>query len=370
MASAMTITTAPATRKGMPMKKRLVLAAVIITLTIVPALIMVAVTYIVTGEVQAAATWASIPAIAGIAAEATAGRRFAVVAAIATAMIAPVCIVAGASPVSGAGLMGIMAITIGQLSKFGLHKSALLYPVMMSWAVIDPPAWAGQTTVDRFDESYLLWMSLIFFVGAFIPALVLPFLMRKRPRPPRKPYSRDDALPYTVMITVLVTVSTFVVLSNPKWYGGGFIIAVILIMAPIGDTQTLKPTIMRILGTVVGSVLLVVVLSQVDSLTVIYLVGLVFIVIALIARFGTHVWIYYVFMVPATAALNATTFSQVGQLGEQRLGDNIIGGILVIIGSAIAVSYSHWAQRHGRAHDDDPETHGLQETPVPAASSA
>ncbi len=362
--------TAAPPRQAMPMKKRLILASVIIVLTLVPALIMVAVAYVATGQVQAAATWASIPAIAGIAAAATAGRRFAVVAAIATGMIASVCIVAGASPVSGAGLMGIMAIAVGQLSKFGLHKSALLYPVMMSWAVIDPPTWGGQSTVDRFDESYLLWMSAIFFVGALIPALVLPFLMRKRPLPPRKAYSRDDALPYTVMITVLVTLSTFVVLSNPKWYGGAFIIAVILIMAPIGDTQTLKPTIMRILGTVVGSLLLVVLLSQVDSLAVIYLVGLIFIVIALIARFGVHVWIYYVFMVPATAALNATTFSQVGQLGEQRLGDNIIGGILVIIASAIAIGYSHWAQRHGHAHDDDPEAQRVQEATDTVATPA
>ena len=350
----MTTTAAPP-RKGMPMKKRLVLASVIIVLTLAPALIMVAVTYAATGQVQAAATWASIPAVAGIAAAATAGRRFAVVAAIATGMIASVCIVAGASPVAGAGLMGLMAITIGQLSKFGLHKSALLYPVMMSWAVIDPPTWAGQTTVDRFDEPYLLWMSAIFFVGALAPALVLPLLMRKRPLPPRKAYSRDDALPYTVMITVLVTVSTFAVLSNPKWYGGGFIIAVILIMAPIGDTQTLKPTIIRIIGTIVGSLLLVAVLSQVDSLALIYLVGLVFIVIALIARFGVHVWIYYIFMVPATAALNATTLGQVGQLGEQRVIDNLVGGVLVIVASAIALAYSHWAQRHGHAHDDDPE---------------
>ena len=352
----------PVKHQAMPMKKRLALAGGIIALTMVPALIMIAVTYLGTGQVQAAAFWASMPAVAGIAAAATGGRRFAVVAAIATGMIAPVCIVAGASPVSGAGLMGIMAITVGQLSKFGLHKSALLYPVMMSWAVIDPPTWAGQTTVDRFDESYLLWMSLIFFVGALVPALVLPFLMRKRPLPPRQAYSREDALPYTVMITVLVTVSTFVVLSNPKWYGGAFIIAVILIMAPIGDTQTLRPTIVRILGTLVGSLLLIVLLSQVDSLAVIYLFGLVFIVIALIARFGVHGWIYYVFMMPATAALNATTLTQVGQLGEQRLGDNIIGGVLVIIASAIALGYSHWAQRHGHASDVDHEAEALAAT--------
>ncbi len=366
----MTTDTSAAPREPMPMKKRLVLAGVIIVLTMVPAVVMLAITYVGTGQVQAAAFWASMPAVAGIAAAATGGRRFAVVAAIATGMVGPVCIVAGASPVSGAALMGLMAITVGQLSKFGLHKSALLYPVIMSWAVIDPPTWSGEATVDRVDESYLLWMSLIFFVGALVPAIVLPFLMRKRPLPPRKAYTRDDALPYTVMITVLVTLSTFAVLSNSKWYGGAFIIAVILIMAPIGDTQTLKPTIVRILGTLVGSILLIAVLSQVDSLAVIYLFGLLFIVIALIARFGKYGWLYYVFMVPATAGLNATTLSQVGQLGEQRLADNVIGGVLVIVASTIAIGYSHWAQRHGHAHDGDPEAQRVLEATDKAATPA
>jgi len=62
----------------MPMTKRLMQAAVIITLTIVTAVIMTVVTYVGTGQVQAAAFWALMPAVAGIVAAATAGRRFAV----------------------------------------------------------------------------------------------------------------------------------------------------------------------------------------------------------------------------------------------------------------------------------------------------
>jgi uncharacterized membrane protein YccC len=174
-----------------------------------------------------------------------------------------------------------------------------------------------------------------------------------------KPYSRSDAVPYTVIITVLVTVSTFAVLSNPKWYGGAFLIAAIFILAPIGDAQTLKPTILRILGTLIGSVFLLVLLPQIDSLAVIYLLGLLFIVIALVARFGRYGWIYYVFMMPATAALNATTLAQVGQLGEQRAIDNLVGGILVLIASAVAIGYSNWAERHGHASDADPEADEL-----------
>ena len=365
------MTTEPAPKpQAMPMKKRLVLALVIILNTVAPALIMLVVTYVATGMVQPAAVWASLPAVAGIAAAATGGRRFAVIAAILTGMIAPLCIVAGLSPVSGAALMGLMAFMVGRLSRLGLHKSALLYPVMMSWAVIDPPAWGDQTSVDRLDQTYLLWMVVIFFVGAILPALVLPLLMRNRPTPPTKAYSRSDAVPYTVIITVLVTVSTFVVLDNPRFYGGAFLIAAILILAPIGNAETLRPTIMRILGTLVGSVLLLAILARIDSLVVIYLLGLLFIVIALVARFGTHGWIYYVFMMPATASLNATTMAQVGQLGKQRLIDNVVGGVLVLVAVAASIGYSNWASRHGHASDEDPETDGLLDAPAPAPASS
>ena len=357
-------------RPVMPIKKRLILALVIVVITVVPALIMVAVTYAATGQVQAAATWASIPAIAGLAAAATAGRRFAIIVAIVLGLLAPLSIVAGASPVSGAALMAVLAIEVGRLSRFGLHKSAMLVPVMIAWSLINPPPWAGQTSVDRLDEAYLLWMAAIFFVGGLFPALVVPFLMRKRPAPPLKPYSRSDAMPYTVIITVLVTVSTFAVLSNPKWYGGAFLIAAIFILAPIGDAQTLKPTILRVLGTLLGSVFLLVLLPQIDSLAIIYLIGLLFIVIALVARFGKYGWIYYVFMMPATAALNATTLAQVGQLGEQRAIDNLAGGILVLIASALAIGYSRWAQSHGHASDADPEADRLATVKASAPSPA
>lgn len=358
----MTTQTATAPQ-AMPMKKRLVLALGIIALTVFPALIMLAVTYLGTGIVQPAATWASLPAIASIAATVMGGRRFAVIAAIVAGMLAPLSIVAGISPVSGAAVMGLMAITVGRLSRFGLHKSAVLYPVMISWAVINPPTWGDQTSVDRLDQSYLLWMVAIFFVGAIVPALVVPLLMRNRQPPHLEAHSRTDAVPYTVIITVLVTVSTFVVLDNPRFYGGAFLIAAILILAPIGNTETLRPTIMRILGTLTGSVLLVALVAQIDSLAIIYLFGVLFIVIALVARFGGHGWLYYVFMMPATAALNATTLAQVGQLGKQRVIYNVVGGVLVLIAAAAAIGYSNWASRHGHASDEDPETNSLLDTP-------
>ena len=168
------------------------------------------------------------------------------------------------------------------------------------------------------------------------------------------------------MITILVTVSTFYVLDNPKMIGGAFLIAVILVMAPIGTSQTIKPTIFRVLGTIAGSVLVIALVSQVNSLGVVYLIGLIVLIIAVFARLSGLAWVYYVFMVPATACLNATTVTQVGELGEQRVVDNAVGGVLVIAATVITIGYSNWAGRHGEASDTD---HEIQAA-IPAAASS
>jgi MFS family permease len=339
----------------MPVKRRLILVVAAVVLVLLPAIVMVLIAWAGTGKVQGAATWASIPAIVGIAAALSAGRRYAVIVAIVMGFLAPLAIVAGLSPVSGAALMAVLCMTVGRLSRAGLQKSGLLVPVMLSWALIDPPAWDGATTVDRLDNGYLLWMALTFFVGGLIPALLVPLLMRKRKAPTLAPHTRSQAMTYTVMITTLVTVSTFYVLDNPKMIGGAFLIAVIMVMAPIGTTQTLKPTIFRVLGTILGSVFVIAMVSQVNSLGAVYLIGLVFLVVAVFARLSGLAWVYYVFMVPATACLNSTTLTEVGELGKQRVIDNTVGGILVIIATAIAIGYSQWANRRGESSDDADE---------------
>ena len=339
----------------MGLKRRLTISLVIVAMTLAPAILMLVVLWAATGAVESAATWASLPAIAGMAAVAGGGRSFAVRAAIVMAFLAPLTIVAGLSPVSGAALMALLCLMVGRMARYGLHKSALLVPVMMAWPLIDPPAWGGQTTVDRLDTPYLLWMAAIFLVGGMFPAIVGPRVLRKRTFPAPKPHSMNEAIPYTVMITVLVTVSTFYVLNSPTMYGGAFLIATILVLAPIGASQTLMPTVLRIGGTLLGSVIVLLIVSRVESLALVYVIGLVLIVIALVARFGPRAWVYYVFMMPASACLNATTISEVGQLGEQRAVDNVIGGLAVLAAAAIVIGYSSWATKHGHASDEDAE---------------
>lgn len=357
MSAAATTSPAPTNRSAFLAHLKITMAVVVLVL--LPAIVMVLITWVATGEPQGAATWASIPAIVTIAAAFAAGRGFAVRVAIVMALLAPLSIVAGSSPVAGAALMALLSLAVGRLSRFGLHRTGLLVPVMLSWTLIDPPAWSPETTVNRLDTPYLLWMTVIFFVGAMTPALIVPLLMRKKKPAALTSHTQSEAIVYTVLITVLVTVATYIVLDNPKDFGGAFLIAAILVMAPIGTAQTLKPTVIRVISTVVGSVLVLILLSQVDSLAIIYIFGLLFLIVAMMSRLSGLTWLYFVFMVPATAALNSTTLTQVGELGKQRVLDNLFGGIAVIIAAVLAIGYANWASRHHHADDSDPEVAAL-----------
>ena len=152
-----------ASANKIPVKRRFILVFVALVLILLPAIVMVLVTWIATGKPQGAATWASIPAIVGVAAVLSGGRRYAIIVAILMGFLAPLAIVTGLSPVSGAALMAILCMTVGRLARVGLQKSGLLVPVMLAWALIDPPAWNGATAVNRLDNNYLLWMALIFY---------------------------------------------------------------------------------------------------------------------------------------------------------------------------------------------------------------
>lgn len=318
---------------------------------------MLAATVVITGHAEPAATWASIPAIAGLVAVAVGGVDLGTRTAIVLGLLGPLAIVAGSSPVSGAALMAIMCLMVGFMSRWGLHRAGMMVPIMVAWPIINPPAWGIDQVVDRSDTTFLLWMTVIFFVGAIFPVLVGPLLLRKAKLPAPKPNPRDEAIVYTVMITVLASGATYYVLDHPEMYAGAFLIASILVLAPIGEADTLKPTLIRIAGTVVGSVLVIAIVAEVKSLVIVYLLGLLLGVAAVVAKFSSRTWLYYVLMVPTTASLNALALPQVSQLGTQRVVDNVVGGVLVLIASALAIGYSRWEAGRG-THGTVKSVHG------------
>lgn len=336
------MTSAPATRPlYAKLERRVALSVALIIILAIPAAAMLA----LTGEV--AALNSMMAGIAGVVALAVGGLEVAVMTSFVMALITPVSIIAGGSPVTGAALMALMCLTVGRLSRFGLHSATLLVPVFMAWTLIDPPGWGPADAVDRTDSTYLTWMAVFYFVGAIVPVLVLAFPLRKFNLPAPKPHGRRESIPYTATITVLASVSTYIVLQHPKDFAGAWLITTILVLAHIGDVGTVDRTIQRVGGTLLGSLVVLIVVLRVESLPLIYLIGLVFAVAALTARFSPHYWLYMALITPTAVCLNAYSPGEVSDLGIQRALDTVVGAVLVLMAAALTAGYAHLEHRRG-----------------------
>jgi len=158
-----------------------------------------------------AASWTTMGALTGLVGLLLGGVRVALLGALLLAVLTPVSILLGGTPVAGAALMALMCVGVGLSAKVGLHRGALMLPVLMASMLIAPPSWSGHT-VDRTTASYLLWMALFMGGGALWAVLIFPRLLRNRPPSPAEPGARSELIVYTVIITVLCTAATLGVL--------------------------------------------------------------------------------------------------------------------------------------------------------------
>lgn len=362
--------------------RRVGIALALVGIMVLPSIVLFVITK------QPSATYASMGALIGIIAVVAGGVRIGVITALVVALLAPLVIIAGLSPLTGAAVMALMTLTVGRLSTFGLHRAVMLVPIMMAWPLLTPTPWlpdglvaevqqkltaAGMTLSEaiahaqsgagstssaasekisqalihqRMDTHYLSWVVVFFFVGTIVPVVILPFALRKMQRPTPVMHPRSETVPYTATITVLATAATYYFLDHPKLTAGSFLIATVLVLTQIGNEIKWKLTIERILGTLGGVLLLTVAMKIIGPVTYtkilgipmpveIYLVGVVFGVLAVIAKFSPRQWIYYVLIAPAAAMLNAFTAAQATDLGDQRLVDNLAGAALVILAAAV-----------------------------------
>ena len=386
---------------GKVLIRRTALAGALMAIILIPSLILVAATG------QPAASYAALGTIVGAVAVMAAGVRIGVITAVVLALLAPLSIVAGLTPVTGAALMALMTLVVGRMSRFGLHRAVMLVPIMIAWPMLSPVPWIPTALLakvnavlsthgmslahalekadptqsasgpvssvmsdallhQRLDTTYLAWVAVFMFIGAIVPVILLPVLTRKRPPSPKpapETHSQSESLVYTVTITVLTAAGTYYFIDHPKQIAGSFFIATVLVLTQVGAEVQWRLTIERVLGTMAGVVLMIFVSGVAGGSTYVelvglpvpislYLIGIVFGTLAIIAKFSTRQWIYFLLMAPTTACLNAFSFDQANDLGEQRLGDNLVGAGLVILAALITLAASRIAQRHSMSSGD------------------
>lgn len=390
---------------GAVIVRRGAIALVLVLLLVVPAFGLMAATG------QPAATYTALATIIGIVAVMAGGLRIGTITAVVVALLAPLAVVSGLTPVTGAALMAIMTMTVGRLSTFSLHKATMLVPILLAWPMLAPVPWLPHDRIDelnallarhgtsvadaltavqgkeavsptggsgtggdvmahllvdlRMDSTYLTWLVVFFFVGAIIPVGIGWVLRARMHTPALTMHPRRETVPYTVTITVLAAGATYYFLDNPTLPGGAFFIAVILVLTQVGNDVAWRLTIERVVGTAVGVGLFVVINALVGTTTFtevfglpfpleIYAIGVVFGVAAIMAKFGSRQWAYYALIVPTTAYLNSFTVGEASGLGTARLIDNVLGAALVLVAVVVTVGASRIYARRFPADPNAP----------------
>ncbi len=375
--------------------KRTVIGIALIAILLIPFFVLMAITK------QPAASYSAMGAIIGAVAVMVGGFRIGVLTTIVVALLAPIAIVAGLTPLTGAALMAVMTLMVGRMSRYGLQRAAMLVPIFLAWPILSPIPWVPSSLLHKLDgllakgislseliaikqhsphhpvpapiagvsqssialhlnQTYLAWVAVFFFIGSIIAVLAVHLALRKTAVRQPMPHSRGEAMPYTITITLLATVATYYFLKHPKDAGGAFLIAAILVLAQVGTEIQWKLTVERVIGTIGGIGLLAVIMallggsSYVDLFGIpfpanLYLVGIVFGTAAVIAKFSPRYWIYFLLITPATALLNAYTTSQVAQFGRARLVDNLVGAGLVVMAALVTLAAAHLSKSNESA---------------------
>jgi hypothetical protein len=298
----------------------------------------------------AVCSWAVFAGLTGLMNYIHGGRAIGYLTVGLLAALAPISVVVGAVPLTGAALMALMCGGLGVSALFGLQQSMMLIPLYLSLEMIAPPAW-GEVPVDRGSTSYLLWTMLIWGGGALWAVLVFPPLLRKMKPVPREPNTRGDTIVYAATLTVLCTLSTLAVLIWWPGSNGAWLIVTLLVITQAGARSPVKRTVERIVGTVIGVVAAAVLAAPWTGETALIGIGLVLLVIALTIRIGPNFWLFTAVITPAFVLFTSVS-SDVATSAEQRVVDTLVGAALVLLAAGITVLWARQQQAHGAALPD------------------
>ena len=336
--------------------RRALIAVVAVVLLCVPFVVFTLINHEV-----AVSSWAVFAGLTGLMNFIHGGRAIGYLAVGLMAALAPISVVVGAVPLTGAALMALMCGGLGVSALWGLQQSMMLVPLYLCIEMIAPPVW-GDAPVDRGSTSYLLWTMLIWGGGALWAVLVFPPLLRKMKTFPREPNSRGDTIVYTATLTVLCTLSTLVVLIWWPGSNGAWLIVTLLVITQVGARSPVKRTVERIVGTVIGVVAAAVLAAPWTGQTVLIGIGLVLLVIALTIRIGPNFWLFTAVITPAFVLFTSVS-SDVATSAEQRVVDTLVGAALVLLASAITLRWARQQPAHGAPLPDAGGHHRQPATP-------
>jgi hypothetical protein len=233
------------------------------------------------------------------------------------------------SAIAAAIVLAGAAFLRGYGAKAGLQNALLTTVIALGFLVADPPDFAGPVPSPLLTGIVMLattlWVTLVVY------------LARKWVHPPRlTAMGTRRVIWFSSVLALLVGIATWFVVHLHLGHGGGWIILTIVVVYQPNLGDGFKKAGGRALGTVIGFLIAIVVGLVISSGPLLYLVGTICMVVALVVMMaGKPYWWFAAFLTPAIV-LYESAGSTVTKVAIERLDATLVGialtlGVMLIL---------------------------------------
>lgn len=272
-----------------------------------------------------------------------------------TRLSAGLSVIAGASaliavlvdpyPLAGAVFMGLLAGGAALAARRGLHSPAMVVPLAISITITAPPTISG---IDSPALTALIVGAIMGGCGLWVTLVARLVLGSSVPRLPRHEHSRNVTLAYAGVMALVVGAASFMVLAAYPVDRGGWLILTLVVVLQPSSKDTIKKTLQRLGGTVVGlGIALLVTLVDLPAWADL-LGSSILLYLALGARFVLRMpyGVYVMCLTPAILLMNAKTADAL-DLATKRLEFTAAGALIAIVVAFVSkVIVIEWRRRH------------------------
>lgn len=231
------------------------------------------------------------------------------------------------SPIAAGFLMLVLGVALGVVNKWGLSVWNFMFPVLAAAVIAQPPKIINDLIPNA------LMVGLTAMGCLLIPALLVGLVLKHPMQKTIPIYARKVNVLYTVNLGLVLGGAGYAAAAvHDELLGTWIALSVVAILIHPYAGQIASRALQRGAGTVVGFLVAIGVAASLLPDFLYYAAGLVFLEVAIFMKVDPkrQYWEYVLFLTPGVVLLSGTP-SQVGSVGNDRLGATIVAMVACLI---------------------------------------
>jgi hypothetical protein len=283
---------------------------------------------------QPAMTMLLFGSMVGFLGTAVGGRRVGAAASLVFILVIPGAVMSGSNALAGASLMALACVMVGAATYW--KRLSPFAPILAGVAfMLTAPRGLSEKMIGGPTETrYMLAVLAFTALCAFWPVVLLPFFLKMAPVSAQVHNSLSQTVIYTATLAIMVSAGTYYALEGGRTTHGVWLPLTLIMVLQVTPGATRHRIIQRVVGTIAGAVVAVLVATFVEPHWAVTLVLLV-LLLGLYDRVGREPYELFAFFLTALVLLGASASESALVASEQRVLYTLAGVVLALVAMVI-----------------------------------